>query len=110
MSRRWSSASIGPHQQLRRPIPFSTLQSRFQRSSICGIAGCGRAKKDGRARLRSSPPAARVRSGRDDRVLHVTTFKDPMKEMDKLHELYESLAEARPEVGQKRCHSTSSPS
>ena len=31
--------------------------------------------------------------------MHVTTFSDPLKEMDKLHDLYESLAEARREAG-----------
>jgi len=35
-----------------------------------------------------------------DRILSVTTFSDPTKEMDKLRELYESLAEARREVGE----------
>ena len=32
--------------------------------------------------------------------MHVTTFTDPMREMDKLHDLYDSLAEARRESGQ----------
>ena len=36
-----------------------------------------------------------------DRVLTVTTFSDPTKEMDKVQELYESLAEARREVGEE---------
>ncbi len=35
-----------------------------------------------------------------DRIVHVTTFNDPMREMDKLHDLYDSLAEARREAGQ----------
>ncbi len=30
----------------------------------------------------------------------MTTFADPLHEMDKLHDLYESLAEARRDVGQ----------
>ena len=34
-------------------------------------------------------------------MLTVTTFSDPMKEMDKLHDLYDSLAEARREVGEE---------
>jgi hypothetical protein len=34
-----------------------------------------------------------------DRILHVTAFSNPMHEQDKLHDLYESLAEARHEVG-----------
>ncbi len=32
--------------------------------------------------------------------MHVTTFQDPLREMDKLHDLYDSLAEARREAGQ----------
>ena len=36
----------------------------------------------------------------EDRILHVTTFSDPMKQMDKLHDLYDSLTEARREIGQ----------
>jgi len=34
-----------------------------------------------------------------DRILHVAAFRDPVREMDKLTELYESLAEARRESG-----------
>ena len=30
----------------------------------------------------------------------MTTFKDPLKEMDKLHELYDNLAEMRRQAGQ----------
>jgi hypothetical protein len=33
--------------------------------------------------------------------VHVTTFSDPGREMDKLQVLYESLAEARREAGQE---------
>jgi len=36
----------------------------------------------------------------EDRILHVSSFRDPVREIDKLTELYESLAEARREVGQ----------
>ena len=31
----------------------------------------------------------------------MTTFSDPLKQMDKLHDLYDSLAEARREVGEE---------
>ena len=31
--------------------------------------------------------------------MHVTAFSDPMREMDKLHSLYDSLMDARREVG-----------
>ena len=32
--------------------------------------------------------------------MHVASFSDPLREMDKLHELYDSLAEARRTVGE----------
>ena len=35
----------------------------------------------------------------DDRVLHVTTLRDPLRELDKLHELYDRFAEARKDTG-----------
>ena len=37
----------------------------------------------------------------DDRIVHVTSFSDPMREMEKVQELYESLADARREQGDK---------
>src|SRR4029453_7179133 len=37
----------------------------------------------------------------DSRVLHVTAFKDPMREMDKVHALYDSLMEARRQLGEE---------
>jgi hypothetical protein len=36
-----------------------------------------------------------------DRILHVTTFQDPMHQMDRLQDLYESLVEARREIGEE---------
>ena len=44
-------------------------------------------------------PAA-ARDGKGKRVLHVTSFKDPMQEMDKLHGLYEAVMDARRTSGQ----------
>jgi hypothetical protein len=35
-----------------------------------------------------------------DRILHVAAFQDPVRELDKLTELYESVSEARREVGE----------
>ena len=40
--------------------------------------------------------------------MHVAAFNDPLQEMDKLHELYDSLVEARREIGEDACRSTSS--
>ena len=35
-----------------------------------------------------------------DRVLFVAAFKDPLQEMDKLHDLYDTLREARQQLGE----------
>ena len=80
---------------------FSTLQSRFTTFIDLWDRGL-RAREEGRpgpfAQPRKSEPARPARP--EDRILHVTTFSDPLQEMDKLHDLYESLAEARRDVGQ----------
>jgi hypothetical protein len=44
-------------------------------------------------------PAAQP-AQKENRVVHVATFKEPLKEMDKLHELYDNLAEMRRQAGQ----------
>jgi len=81
---------------------FNTLQSRFQTFAELWDRGL-KAKEEGRpgpfANLR--PPVEEKPKRPLDRVLTVTTFSDPTKEMDKLQELYESLAEARREVGEE---------
>ena len=81
---------------------FSTLQSRFQTFADLWDRGL-KAKEEGRpgpfANLRA--PVAEQPKRPVDRVLSVTTFSDPTKEADKLQELYESLAEARREVGEE---------
>ena len=40
------------------------------------------------------------RRSRTSRVVHVAAFQDPMREMDKLHTLYDSLMDARREAGE----------
>ena len=66
-----------------------------------GIAGCARAKTDGPVRSerrgRSRAPRAEADSSK---VLHVTALKDPLREMDKVHALYDSLMEARRGLGE----------
>ena len=42
-----------------------------------------------------------MEKGPEDRILHVAAFRDPVREIDKLTELYESLAEARRAVGEE---------
>jgi hypothetical protein len=78
---------------------FHMLQSRFQAFVDLWDRGL-RAREEGRA-----GPFGHGRSGAagkkaEDRVMHVASFRDPVHEVDKLTELYESLAEARREVGE----------
>lgn len=80
---------------------FNTLQSRFQTFADLWDRGL-KAREEGRpgpfANLK--PPTEAKPKRPADRILHVTTFSDPTREMDKLQDLYESLAEARREVGE----------
>ena len=68
-------------------------------SSTCGTAACGPAKKDARDRFRRRS-AGQARERGNDKVMHVASFSDPLREMDKLHDLYDSLVEARRTVGE----------
>ena len=78
---------------------FETLQGRW--SALIDLWDKGlRAREEGRP-----GPFAQQQAKRDekpkvqDRILRVAAFSDPMHEQDKLHDLYESLAEARHELG-----------
>src|SRR5262245_25648132 len=80
---------------------FNTLQSRYQ-SFVDLWDKALRGREEGRggapfAPRQKEPAAAR---SADDKVVHQTAFKDPLKEMDKLHDLYNSLVEARREIGE----------
>ena len=81
---------------------FTTLQSRY--SAFIDLWDRGlRAREEGRPGPFAAPPP-KTREERpkkpEDRILRVTTFRDPLHEMDKLHDLYDSLSEARREAGQ----------
>ena len=80
---------------------FTTIQTRYARFVDLWDRGL-RAREEGRPGpfRQVGKPAADVPTRAQDRVVRVTTFKDPMREMDKLHDLYDSLAEARRESGQ----------
>jgi hypothetical protein len=79
---------------------FSTLQSRFTTFIDLWDRGL-RAREEGRPGPFGQPKKAEpVRRAPEDRILHVATFSDPLREMEKLHDLYDSLAEARRELGQ----------
>lgn len=80
---------------------FTTLQSRFMTFVELWDRGL-RAREEGRSGPFAQPRKTEEKPKRpDDRILHVTTFDDPMREMDKLHDLYDSLADARREMGQE---------
>ena len=90
--------------QLRSDDSGSRRCSRALRTSIDLWDRGLRAREEGRPGPFAQPrPAAEKPkpSKREDRILHVTTFEDPLKEMDKLHELYDNLAQARREAGQE---------
>lgn len=81
---------------------FTALQSRFAAFIHLWDRGM-RAREEGRPGpfvqkpIQKGPP----RKAAEDRILRVAAFKDPVREIDKLTELYESLAEARREVGEE---------
>jgi hypothetical protein len=82
---------------------FTTLQSRI--ATLIELWDRGlRAREEGRPGpfVHKRPPAAPAKPAKpEDKILHVAAFRDPLKEMDKLHQLYESVAEARRQVGEE---------
>jgi hypothetical protein len=76
---------------------FTTLQSRYATFVDLWDRGM-RAREEGRPGPFSH---LRPQAGKepDYRVVHVASFRDPVREIDKLTDLYESLSEARREVG-----------
>jgi hypothetical protein len=82
---------------------FTTLQTRLAKSIGLWDRGL-RAREEGRPGPFAQPRPVEERpkpSKREDKVLHVTTFEDPLKEMEKVHQLYDNLAQARREAGQE---------
>ena len=82
---------------------FEMLQSRFQ--SLVDLWDRGlRAREEGRSGPFAQPlpktPAARKKDS-GGHVLSVTSFTDPVHEMDKLHTLYDSLMDARKQHGEE---------
>jgi hypothetical protein len=79
---------------------FQTLQSRFATFIDLWDRGM-RAREEGRSGPFPQPKKAPDKAERgNDKVMHVASFSDPLREMDKLHELYDSLAEARRTLGE----------
>lgn len=79
---------------------FTTLQTRFAKFIDLWDRG-QRAREEGRSGPFAQPPRTEPsdKVNAQHKVLHVAAFSDPMREMDKLEELYDSLAAARREIG-----------
>jgi hypothetical protein len=81
---------------------FEQLQARFQ--SLVELWDRGlRSREEGRPGPFAQPPPkapARKQKEPGGTVLSVTAFTDPVKEMDKLHTLYDSLMDARKQHGE----------
>jgi hypothetical protein len=81
---------------------FLTLQSRFAKFVDLWDRG-QRAREEGRPGPFVQPApreAPRRPETAESKVLNVTAFSDPMREVDKLHSLYDSLMDARRQVGE----------
>lgn len=97
--RQYDRAQIRNHSERFR---FGTLQARF--STFVDLWDRGmRAREEGRPGPFSQPRGDKGRSkdepNEGDRILYVAAFRDPVEEMEKLTDLYESIAEARRQVG-----------
>jgi len=80
---------------------FSTLQARFAAFVDLWDRGL-RAREEGRPGPFAHKRAPASDRKGPDRILHVASFQDPVREIDKLTDLYESLSEARRAVGQEQ--------
>ena len=82
---------------------FTTLQSRF--SAFIDLWDRGlRAREEGRPgpfAQRTPPEAKKAPAKAEDKVLFAASFKDPLKEMDKLQQLYDTLRDAREQRGEQ---------
>jgi hypothetical protein len=82
---------------------FTTLQSRYAAFVDLWDRGL-RAREEGRSgpfvHKRKEKKPAEPKKDASDRILHVAAFKNPVQEEDKLHDLYESLVEARRSIGE----------
>ena len=80
---------------------FLTMQTRYAKFVDLWDRG-QRSREEGRPGPFAQPPPKVLPTKPDppeSRVLNVTAFKDPMAEMDKLHSLYDTLMDARRQVG-----------
>jgi len=82
---------------------FHTLQARFQTFIDLWDRGL-RAREEGRPGPFGQAQTKKDQDRRtpEDRILHVAAFRDPVREADKLEQLYDSLTEARKELGEQQ--------
>ncbi len=96
--KRWDRSHIQNYMDRFR---FNTLQARYATFADLWDRGL-RAREEGRpGPFADRKPAARRPVGTEDHIVHVTTFSDPKKEIDKVHDLYDRLMEARRGVGEE---------
>ena len=82
---------------------FTTLQSRFAAFIDLWDRGL-RSREEGRPGRFGQPKPTEMKkapAGAEDKVLLVASFKDPLKEMDKLQDLYATLRDAREQLGEQ---------
>ncbi len=80
---------------------FNTLQSRFATFVDLWDRGL-RAREEGRpGPFAGRRPAKPVEATPQDRIVHVTTVSDPRQDIERVHELYDRLMDARREVGEE---------
>jgi hypothetical protein len=81
---------------------FQSLQARYTTFTDLWDRG-QRAREEGRpgpfSHIAPREAKPKKEAPHEHRILHVTAFRDPLREMDKLHALYESLMDARREAG-----------
>jgi hypothetical protein len=80
---------------------FMTLQSKF--SAFVDLWDRGlRAREEGRPGPFAQRPTVMKKppTKQEDKVLFVTSISDPMKELDKLRDLYDNLRDARSQLGE----------
>ena len=81
---------------------FTTLQSRYAAFIDLWDRGL-RAREEGRSGPfvhKRKEEKVEPKKAAEDRVLRVAAFKNPVQEQDKLHDLYDSLVEARRSIGE----------
>jgi hypothetical protein len=78
---------------------FNTIQTRYATFTDLWDRGL-RAREEGRpGPFVQSRPSAPAAPKANDRILYVTTLTDPVRDLAKVQDLYETLAEARKESG-----------